>query len=90
MTETYECLSCKHQVAGSPFKHDGTHCEKCDGPLTEVRVRPKLSVEIKAMDLEVVKQLSQALIDVSKDQRIPLNVREELMDKVHNILDRKG
>jgi hypothetical protein len=36
--------------------------------------------------MPVVQELCQTLIDVSKDERIPLTVRDELCDKVNKIL----
>jgi hypothetical protein len=47
-----------------------------------------LQVEVKMTELDVVQELCQVLIDMSKDERIPIPVRDEMMDRVNGILER--
>lgn len=39
------------------------------------------------LHLTKVKQLLEVIVTIADDQRIPTDVREELMDKVNNILE---
>lgn len=43
---------------------------------------------VSVTGLPVVQELCQAIIDTSKDERIPVAVREELIVKVDGIIDR--
>jgi uncharacterized protein (UPF0147 family) len=48
-----------------------------------------LSVEVKANELDVVKDIFQFLQDITYDERIPTNVREEIIDKANEIMERE-
>ncbi|MFJ7585612.1 hypothetical protein [Bacillus cereus] len=48
---------------------------------------PQMNINVVATELEKVKEVFGVLNDVTKDERIPLSVREEVMDKVNSILE---
>jgi hypothetical protein len=48
-----------------------------------------VSIEVKTTELDVVKDIFELIKVVSYDERIPFNVREELMDKVNEIIERE-
>lgn len=47
----------------------------------------ELTVTVDIRNIEVFQQLCEVLIDMSKDERIPMHVREELIDRVNEILE---
>jgi uncharacterized protein (UPF0147 family) len=48
---------------------------------------PKMTINVVSTELEKVKKVFGILNDVTKDERVPLRVREEVMDKVNSILE---
>jgi len=46
-----------------------------------------LQVEVRVTELEKVQEMCQVLIDMSKDERIPMDVRSEYMDRVNEIIE---
>lgn len=46
-----------------------------------------LTFEVKATEIEEVKGIFQLLIDITKDERIPTNIRKEWMDKANEIME---
>jgi hypothetical protein len=47
-----------------------------------------LTAKIKLEGIEKIRKISNLLLDQSKDERIPLHVREDYMDKVNEILEK--
>lgn len=48
---------------------------------------PNLEVTVRATELEMVKDAMQVLKDMIDDNRIPLNVREEYMDRFNQVME---
>lgn len=46
-----------------------------------------MTFKVNAMNLEVVKELGEVIKDITKDERIPVAVREEIIDKVNHIIE---
>lgn len=46
-----------------------------------------LTVEIKATEIDTVKEIIEVIKDVISDERIPTDVREELKNKVSKIIE---
>lgn len=50
---------------------------------------PKLEASIAMDRLEKVREITKTLHEIVTDERIPIHVREEYMDKVNKILEGK-
>ena len=49
-----------------------------------------LQVEVRVTELEKVQEICQVLIDMSKDERIPMDVRSEYMERMSKIIAVEG
>jgi hypothetical protein len=47
----------------------------------------KMTIKVEAIGLDKVKEVFQVLRDVACDDRVPVQVREEIKDKVNTILE---
>lgn len=45
------------------------------------------NITVKISDTKIFKELVQILVDVKDDERVPVAVRDELIDKVNNIME---
>jgi uncharacterized protein (UPF0147 family) len=49
--------------------------------------KDKITISVDATNLEVFKDMINVIKDVTNDERIPSDVREEIMDKVNLIIE---
>jgi hypothetical protein len=91
-TTQFECMNkeCNTVVIGT-HRQDGINCPRCEGPVLPHRYNPpdksKLSITVNAINLDKVIMLGEVLKGIVDDNRVPADVREEVMDKVNSILE---
>lgn len=96
----YQCVDHHRFIVKEAHVRDGMKCIECglysyligyaknfqtDG-LRTMKPASKLEIKVRVSDTDLFNKLVKVICDVKDDERIPVTVRNELKDKVNDIL----
>lgn len=84
-------------VRGKIIEHCHKHCFDLTPEQVETVIEiyksqklNKMTVKVEATGLDKVKEVFQVLKDTAANERVPIEVREEIMDKLNTILESRN
>lgn len=84
---SYKCLECGEYTIS---RRDGLSCIKCNGVLSpmgnaHIDKNKYLSIDVNIKDTDKFKEILEVIKDIIIDERIPIEIREEIKEKLLSI-----
>lgn len=88
----YKCLECGEYTIS---KRDGIRCIKCNGALApignaHVDKNKSLSIDVNIKDTDKFKELLGIIKDITIDERISIEIRNEIKEKILSVAEIKS